>query len=138
MRRKTRKTFRLGFQKILIIHQFFRKRLLSTWQRARVYYTKLCDKFQFISYNRSIVLPVQIKFLLILCIFYFIIQSMVKYYNGTLKKCCFFTSFFSKYLKSGWDYFDKKKKIGRNHGLLVYKKALISEHRKNYIFRDIN
>ena len=31
-----------------------------------------------------------------------------------------------------------KKKIGRKHGVLVYKKALISEHRKNYIFRDIN
>ena len=28
------------------------------------------------------------------------------------------------------------KKIGRNHGISVYKKALISEHRKNYIFRD--
>ena len=30
------------------------------------------------------------------------------------------------------------KKIGRNHGISVYKKALISEHRKNYIFRDNN
>ena len=30
------------------------------------------------------------------------------------------------------------KKIGRSHGISVYKKALISEHRKNYIFRDIN
>ena len=28
------------------------------------------------------------------------------------------------------------KKIGRNHGISVYKKALISEHRKNHIFRD--
>ena len=28
------------------------------------------------------------------------------------------------------------KKIGRNHGISVYKKALISEHRKDYIFRD--
>ena len=28
------------------------------------------------------------------------------------------------------------KKIGRNHDISVYKKALISEHRKNYIFRD--
>ena len=26
------------------------------------------------------------------------------------------------------------KKIGRNHGISVYKKALINEHRKNYIF----
>ena len=30
------------------------------------------------------------------------------------------------------------KKIGRNHGISVYKKALISEHRKNDIFRDYN
>ena len=30
------------------------------------------------------------------------------------------------------------KKIVRNHGILVYKKAFMSEHRKNYIFRDIN
>ena len=29
------------------------------------------------------------------------------------------------------------KKIGRKHGISVYKKAL-SEHRKNYIFRDNN
>ena len=35
-------------------------------------------------------------------------------------------------------YFDKKKKIGRNHSISVYKKFLISEHQKNYIFRDIN
>ena len=28
------------------------------------------------------------------------------------------------------------KKIGRNHGITVYKKSLISEHRKNYVFRD--
>ena len=30
------------------------------------------------------------------------------------------------------------KKIDRTHGSLVYKKALISEHRKTYIFRDNN
>ena len=30
------------------------------------------------------------------------------------------------------------KKIGRNHRISVYKKALISEHRKNDIFRDNN
>ena len=30
------------------------------------------------------------------------------------------------------------KKIGRNYGISLYKKALISEHRKNYIFRDNN
>ena len=30
------------------------------------------------------------------------------------------------------------KKIGRNHGISAYKKALISEHRKNYIFQDNN
>ena len=30
------------------------------------------------------------------------------------------------------------KKIGRTHGISVYKNALISEHRKNYIFQDYN
>ena len=30
------------------------------------------------------------------------------------------------------------KKIGRNHGISVYKKALIRDHRKNYIFQDNN
>ena len=29
--------------------------------------------------------------------------------------------------------FIKKKKIGQNHGVSVYKKALISEHQKKYI-----
>ena len=28
------------------------------------------------------------------------------------------------------------KKIGQNHSISLYKKALISERRKNYIFRD--
>ena len=36
-----------------------------------------------------------------------------------------------KWLKLFW-----LKKFGRNHGISVYKKALISVHRKNYIFRD--
>ena len=30
------------------------------------------------------------------------------------------------------------KKIRRNHGISLYKKALISDNRKTYIFRDIN
>ena len=30
------------------------------------------------------------------------------------------------------------KKIGQNHGIPVYKKDLVREHRKNYIFRDNN
>ena len=30
------------------------------------------------------------------------------------------------------------KKIGRNHSISIYKKPLISEHRKNYIFQDNN
>ena len=53
------------------------------------------------------------------------------------EKSGFFSFFFSKYLKNGWYYFDKKK-IGQNHSISVYKRALISEHRKNYIFRDNN
>ena len=31
-----------------------------------------------------------------------------------------------------------KKKIERNYGVLVYKKALMSKYRKNYILWDIN
>ena len=34
--------------------------------------------------------------------------------------------------------YKKKKKIAGTHGVLLYKKALMSEHRKNYILRDIN
>ena len=30
------------------------------------------------------------------------------------------------------------KNIEQNQGILVYKKAIIGEHRKNYILRDIN
>ena len=53
------------------------------------------------------------------------------------KKCCLFCLVFSKYLKNDWNYFEKKK-IERNHDVLVYKKALMSEQRKNYVLRDIN
>ena len=31
-----------------------------------------------------------------------------------------------------------KKKIEQNHDVLVYKKDLVTKHRKSYIFRDIN
>ena len=34
-------------------------------------------------------------------------EGMVKYCNLAWKKC-FFSFFFSKYLKNGWNYFDKK------------------------------
>ena len=30
------------------------------------------------------------------------------------------------------------KKINRNHGVLVYQQDLMTEHRKNYVIRDIN
>ena len=55
---------------------------------------------------------------------------MVKYCNRAWKKwfVCFV---FSKYLKN-----ILIKKIGRNQGISLYKKARISEHRKNYIFRE--
>ena len=39
--------------------------------------------------------------------FYFTILGMVKYCNRAWKKW-FFCFFFSKYLKNGWNYFDKK------------------------------
>ena len=68
--------------------------------------------------------------------FYFTIQGMVKYCNRAWKKWVFFPSFFRKMSKTAETILIKK--IGRNHGVLVYKKAQISEHRKNYIFRDNN
>ena len=53
-----------------------------------------------------------------------------------MKKVFFFPSFFQNISKTAETILIKK--IGRNHGILVYKKALINEHRKNDIFRDIN
>ena len=52
------------------------------------------------------------------------------------EKSVVFFAFFSKYLKT--DETILIKKMGRNHGISVYKKGLISKHRKNYIFRDNN
>ena len=54
------------------------------------------------------------------------------------KKCFFFffASFFRNISKTAETILINN--IGRNHGISVYKKALISEHRKNYIFRDNN
>ena len=53
-----------------------------------------------------------------------------------MKKVAFFASFFPNISKTAKTILIKK--IGRNHGISVYKKALINEHRKNYIFRDNN
>ena len=50
-----------------------------------------------------------------------------------MKKSGFFPSFFRNISKTTETILIKK--IGQNHGISVYKKAL-SEHRKNYIFRD--
>ena len=51
------------------------------------------------------------------------------------EKCFFFfASFFQNISKMAGTILMKK--IGRNHGISVYKKALISEHRKKYIFQD--
>ena len=52
------------------------------------------------------------------------------------EKSGFFASFFQNISKTAETILIKK--IGQNHGISVYKKALISEHRKNYIFRDNN
>ena len=61
---------------------------------------------------------------------------MVKYCNRVIEKKCFFASFFRNISKTAETILIKK--IGRNHGISVYKKALLSEYRKNYIFRDNN
>ena len=52
------------------------------------------------------------------------------------KSVDFFASFFRNTSKTAETILIKK--IGRIHGFSVYKKALISEHEKNYIFRDNN
>ena len=52
------------------------------------------------------------------------------------KSGVFFASFFQNISDTAETILIKK--IGRSHAILLYKKALISEHRKNYIFRDIN
>ena len=51
-----------------------------------------------------------------------------------MKKVSFFL--FSKCLKNGWNYFNKKKK--KKHDVSVNNKVLYSEHGKIYILRDIN
>ena len=51
------------------------------------------------------------------------------------EKSGFFASFFRNISKTAETILIKK--IGRNHSISVYKKALICEHRKNNIFRDI-
>ena len=79
-------------------------------------------------YNSGTIYPILVRF-------YFTAQGMVKYCNLAWKKW-FFASFFSKYLKNGWNYFDLKNWTKPlPFGL---QKALISKHRKNNIFRDIN
>ena len=52
------------------------------------------------------------------------------------EKSVFLASFFRNISKTAETILIKK--IGRNHGISNYKKVLISEHRKNYIFRDSN
>ena len=81
----------------------------------------------------------------LLTIFYFTIyriwSSIVIVREKRVVFCFFFFCFFfSKYQKKGWNYFDKKKKkkLGETMEFRYTKKGLISEYRKNYIFRDNN
>ena len=69
--------------------------------------------------------------------FYFTLQGMVNIVIVPEKRVVFFASFeiSQKRLKL---FISIKKKIGRNHGISIYKKALISEHRKSYILRNNN
>ena len=53
-----------------------------------------------------------------------------------MKKWIFFASFFRNISKTAEIILLKK--IGINHGVLLYKKALMNEHRKDYILRNIN
>ena len=67
--------------------------------------------------------------------FYFTIKGKAKYCNRACKKW-FFCIVFWKYLKTNESILIKK--IEPIHGVLVYKKAIINEHRKDDILRDIN
>ena len=66
----------------------------------------------------------------------------MNYENGQMHRVivyeekCFFASLFRNNSKTAETILIKK--IGRNYGVLVYKKAQIREHQKNHIFRDIN
>ena len=53
------------------------------------------------------------------------------------EKCFCFGSFFRNISKTV-ETILLKKKIEQNHGVLLYKKVLKIEHRKNYILRDIS
>ena len=68
------------------------------------------------------------------CFFYFTIQGMVKYCNCTWKKYFFFATLFWNISKTAET--TLLKKIEGNHGGLLYKKALMSEHEK-MIFYEI-
>ena len=59
---------------------------------------------------------------------------MVKYVIVLEKSGFFFASLFQNISKTAETILLKK--IKQNHGVLIYKKALMCEHRKNYIFRD--
>ena len=63
------------------------------------------------------------------------LQGMVKYCNRAWKQCFFFFCLFFRNISKTAEII-LIKKIWRNHDISVNKKALISEHRKNYIFRD--
>ena len=64
--------------------------------------------------------------------FYLTIQGMLI----VDEKSVVFSSFFRIISKTAQTILIKK--IRRNHSISFFKKALISEHRKNYIFRDNN
>ena len=54
--------------------------------------------------------------------------------GGMVKYCNCIASFFRNISKTAETILIKK--IEQSHGISVYKKALISQHQKNYIFRD--
>ena len=60
---------------------------------------------------------------------------MVKYCNRAWKKC-FFCFIFRNTTKTAETILIKK--VERKHGIFAYKKDLMNEHRKNYIFRHDN
>ena len=100
-------------------------------------FNKLSPCFFLSSYTISHIIHVNGQLEMIFCqplLLYHTVRGQV--FESYMKKTVFLLLFFSKYLKNGWNY--SRKKIVRNHDISVYKKALISGHRKNYIFRHNN
>ena len=77
------------------------------------------------------------KFTLNLILFFTIQAGYGQVLKSCMKKVGFFLLLFFRNISKTAEMI-LIKKIGQNHGIPVYKKSLIRDPRKNYIFRDNN